>query len=121
MWIQGIPKLIKYYAFQMLRYFYQFFYPHATLNGNGSLLCIPYIFQGKKYVLYVPFQRRSSVKMRNSSLYLMDKGQKVKMDVQPGVLPLWNAPQMGVQQVIVVNELENYTLTFEGTDKIVYV
>jgi hypothetical protein len=95
-------------------------YPEA-IKINDCILQITYWYHGKKYITFVPYNKKLLVKMRNSSTYKVSGGNKSLLEVQPGVVPLVSPYQLGVDAIEVENHFTHKVIRVEGTDKIVYV
>jgi len=84
----------NYYKFilHFFRSISSMYYGISVAEKKYQSLIIPYTYEGKRYILYVPYEKKYINRMINSNIELVYEDTNMKLEQQPGV-PYLIAPK----------------------------
>jgi len=72
-----------------------------TAKRVAGSLAISYVYQGRDYILYVPFRRRLAIEGLRQTTYLVKEGNYTPFYQQAGIPLLVEAADLGVDRIVV--------------------
>ncbi len=81
----------------LVRYIKSMYYGISIAEKKYQTLFIPYTYEGKRYILHVPYEKKYINKMINSNVELVYDDRSVKLEQQPGVPYLISPKHLGAK------------------------
>lgn len=118
---------MKTYIFNLVNYYYHSFVRVlqtissvcqcvSIAEKKHQCLCIPYIHEGRRYVVYVPYERKCMNRMINTNIEMIYDEKTIKLEQQPGVPYLISPKHLGAKYAKVYS-MDNVKLV-EANDRI---
>jgi len=107
MFEQKISKIYQ-YIFHTIAYYYDYiskssiyremlsrFYGVSIAKKSNQTLSIDYLYEGKKYTVYIPYERKYIHRMMNANVEIHFESSKKSIQQQPGVPYLITPKHLG--------------------------
>lgn len=106
--LKKIEDYIIYVKYTFHRWF-QHYYPYVLSKIYGlsiakkahHTICVEYIYEGKRYTIYIPHERKYMNKMINTYVNIICENSTIKITQQPGIPFLITPKHLGASHAII--------------------